>query len=51
MPKKRASERTPKGLEVPVPKRREFIANLKEAAKPDKDPSGDGKPARRTGKK
>jgi len=31
--KKPATERTPKGLEVPVPKRGEFFANLKKVAK------------------
>ena len=31
--KKPASERTSKGLEVPVPKRSAFIANLKKVAK------------------
>ena len=31
--KKPASERTSKGLEVPVPKRGEFFANLKKVAK------------------
>ena len=30
------TEKTPKGLEVPVPKRREFFANLKKVAKPEK---------------
>jgi hypothetical protein len=30
---KRPSERTPKGAEVPVPKRAEFFANLKKVAK------------------
>jgi hypothetical protein len=37
------SERTPKGLKVPVPRRDEFFANLKKAAKPDK-PSAPGSP-------
>lgn len=27
------TERTPKGLEVPVPKRRDFLANLRKVAK------------------
>jgi hypothetical protein len=30
------TEKTPKGLEVPVPKREDFLANLKKAAEPDK---------------
>jgi hypothetical protein len=30
------TEQTPKGLTVPVPKRDEFIGNLKKAAEPDK---------------
>jgi hypothetical protein len=30
------TEQTPKGLTVPVPKREDFLANLKKAAKPDK---------------
>jgi len=30
------TERTPKGLEVPVPKRDEFFGNLKKVAEPDK---------------
>lgn len=47
--KKRSVERTRAGHEVPVPKRSEFFANLKEAAKPDKNPSD--KPAGGTGKK
>jgi len=29
------TEQTPKGLTVPVPKRGDFIGNLKKAAKPD----------------
>jgi hypothetical protein len=28
------TERTPKGLEVPIPKRKEFFENLKKAAEP-----------------
>jgi hypothetical protein len=36
------TERTPKGLEVPIPKRKEFFENLKKAAepKPDKPDKG-----------
>jgi hypothetical protein len=30
------TEKTPKGVEVPVPKRGEFMANLKKIAKADK---------------
>lgn len=36
------TERTPKGLEVPIPKRKEFFGNLKKAAEP-KEPEKDGK--------
>jgi hypothetical protein len=32
------TERTPKGYEVPVPKRREFFGNLKKVAKPQAAP-------------
>lgn len=35
----RPTERTPKGLEVPVPKRGEFFDNLKKIAKPKPKPS------------
>lgn len=49
MPRKPKAEKTPKGMTVPVPRRADFFANLKEAAKPDKNPSD--KPARRTRKK
>jgi hypothetical protein len=31
------TEQTPTGYKVPVPKRGEFIGNLKKAAKPDPD--------------
>jgi hypothetical protein len=31
------TEKTPKGLEVPVPKRETFFDNLKKVAAPDKD--------------
>src|SRR5271165_707756 len=34
------TERTPKGLEVRVPERREFFGNLKKAAKPDEPKKG-----------
>ncbi len=30
------TEKTPKGYEVPVPRRGEFFANLKKVAKPEK---------------
>ena len=33
------TERTPKGLEVPIPKRGEFFENLKKAAEPEKPPA------------
>jgi hypothetical protein len=35
-PKREPTERTPKGLEVPVPKRSEFFDNLKKVAKAGK---------------
>ncbi len=31
-----ATEKTAKGIEVPIPKRRDFMANLKKIAKPNK---------------
>ncbi len=34
--KRDRTEKTPKGYEVPVPKRGEFFANLKKVAKPTK---------------
>jgi hypothetical protein len=34
--KQQPTERTPKGLEVPIPEQREFFANLKKVAEPDK---------------
>ncbi len=37
----RPTERTPKGYEVPVPKRGEFFANLKKVAKPEKGKDSD----------
>jgi hypothetical protein len=42
MPRKPKTEQTPKGLTVPVPKRREFFANLKPVAKPKASPSASG---------
>jgi hypothetical protein len=36
------TERTPKGFEVPIPKRKEFFENLKRAAEP-KEPEKDEK--------
>lgn len=33
----KTTERTPKGLEVPIPKRKEFFENLKKAAEPKPD--------------
>jgi len=33
------TERTPKGFQVPIPKRGEFFANLKKVAKPQPRPS------------
>jgi hypothetical protein len=42
------TERTPKGLEVPIPKRKEFFENLKRAAEPKEpersDEKGSSKP-------
>ena len=32
----KGTEQTPKGFEVPVPRRGEFFGNLKKAAQPDK---------------
>lgn len=37
MPRKQKTEKTPKGLEVPIPTRKEFIGNLKAVAKPKPD--------------
>jgi len=37
--KEMPTERTPKGLEVPIPEREDFFANLKKAAKVDKPKS------------
>jgi hypothetical protein len=34
--KDQQTEQTPKGLTVPVPKRDDFLRNLKQAAEPDK---------------
>jgi hypothetical protein len=42
MPEDEKTEKTPKGLTVPVPKRETFLDNLKKASKPDK-PSAGGK--------
>ena len=33
MPKEPKTEKTPKGLTVPVPRRADFVANLKKVAK------------------
>jgi hypothetical protein len=33
-------EKTPKGFEVPIPRRGEFFANLKKVAKVPRKPSG-----------
>lgn len=33
-PKRGPTERTPKGFEVPIPKREDFLRNLKKIAKP-----------------
>jgi hypothetical protein len=42
MPRKPKTEQTPKGLTVPVPKRREFFANLKKVARPKASPPAGG---------
>jgi hypothetical protein len=42
--KKDATEKTPKGYEVPVPKRGEFFANLKKVAKVGKRSAPAGSP-------
>ena len=39
---KSKTQTTPKGEEIPVPKRRDFLKNLKKAAKPSR-PSGSEK--------
>jgi hypothetical protein len=45
MPKKKPqTERTPKGLEVPLPKRGEFFDNLKKIAKAKPKGSATGRP-------
>ncbi len=38
MGERKPTERTPKGLEVPIPKRGEFFDNLKKIAKPEPEP-------------
>jgi hypothetical protein len=35
-PQDQETEQTPKGLTVPVPKRRDFIGNLKKVAEPER---------------
>lgn len=40
--KRESTERTPKGYEVPVPKRRDFFANLKKIARPKDKGSAPG---------
>jgi len=42
--KSEPKERTPKGFEVPVPKRGEFFRNLKKIAKPTPKSSGARRP-------
>jgi hypothetical protein len=39
------TERTPKGLEVPIPKRKEFFENLKKAAEPREPEKGERDPS------
>ena len=34
MPKKKATQKTPKGHEIPVPRREDFLDDLKKAASP-----------------
>lgn len=36
MTKKQTRQRTPKGTEIPIPKRGDFFRNLKKAATPEK---------------
>jgi hypothetical protein len=36
-PQEQETEQTPKGLTVPVPRREDFLGNLKKAAKPEPD--------------
>ncbi len=43
MAKKQQTERTPKGHEVPVPKRGEFMANLKKISKKPSQDDRSGK--------
>jgi len=43
-PNREPTERTPKGMEVRVPKRREFFSNLKKVAKADRFPASRRKP-------
>lgn len=38
MARKQKTERTPKGAEVPIPKRREFFDNLRKITKPSPEP-------------
>ena len=35
-PATQATHKTPKGTEIPVPKRRDFLKNLKQVAKPSR---------------
>lgn len=44
MARKKQTEQTPKGVEVPIPKRREFMANLKKVAKAADKRSGSDRP-------
>jgi hypothetical protein len=41
------AEKTPKGLEVPIPKRGEFFANLKKVAKVGKRSTPSGSPRKK----
>lgn len=41
---KQPTERTPKGYEVPIPKRGEFFDNLKKVAGKPEKPSGPSRP-------
>lgn len=47
MPEKPKTEKTPKGLEVPVPRRAEFFANLKKVAKAGKRSTPAGRPEKK----
>ena len=43
MAKKQKTEKTPKGATIPVPRRDDFLANLKKVAKIGRKPASDGR--------